>query len=339
MTTIKEIAEKAGVGIGTVDRVLHNRGRVSEKTIERVRRVAEELGFKPNPFARQLSMAKEWRFGLVMPDTEQDSGYWRLPYEGASSEALSLQGYRVKLVEAFYDRYDRASFRQALRRVLGEVVDGLLLAPVLGEAASAEMSAFPLPPVVAFDTELEHPAVRCSIHQDSRRAGRLAGRLMRRSVETGGPILVLAPDADNYHILERLRGIRDELGDDAFIAAHPHEAELEGYARAIKASLPAHSALRGLIVADATTGMAARALRSLGIEGIRLIGFDLMEDDTPFLESGEIDFLITQEPKRQCAIGVRQLFNLLVLGDRCEREIRVPIGLVTKENYLEQLSM
>ena len=47
MVTIKEIADRAGVSRGTVDRVLNNRGKVNPEKEERVRRIAQELGYKP----------------------------------------------------------------------------------------------------------------------------------------------------------------------------------------------------------------------------------------------------------------------------------------------------
>ena len=49
--TINDVARAAGVSKGTVDRVLHNRGEVSAKSREKVLKVIEELGFKPNLYA------------------------------------------------------------------------------------------------------------------------------------------------------------------------------------------------------------------------------------------------------------------------------------------------
>jgi LacI family transcriptional regulator len=52
--TIPEIAKKAGVSIATVDRVLHKRGRVSDKTIKKIQEIIDTYGYEPNPFARNL---------------------------------------------------------------------------------------------------------------------------------------------------------------------------------------------------------------------------------------------------------------------------------------------
>ncbi len=61
MSTINDVAEASGVTIGTVDRVLHERGEVSEKTREKVLRAVRELGYKPNVYASMLARNKSHR--------------------------------------------------------------------------------------------------------------------------------------------------------------------------------------------------------------------------------------------------------------------------------------
>ena len=46
--TLKQIAELAGVSRGTVDRALYNRGRVKPEVADRIRKIADDLGYQPN---------------------------------------------------------------------------------------------------------------------------------------------------------------------------------------------------------------------------------------------------------------------------------------------------
>ena len=74
IVTINDVAEAAGVGKGTVDRVLHNRGRVSEETRKRVLKCIEELGYKPNTAARMLAKRRIYKIAVIY----QNSGVrWR----------------------------------------------------------------------------------------------------------------------------------------------------------------------------------------------------------------------------------------------------------------------
>lgn len=70
--SMKLIAEKAGVSIGTVDRALNNRGRIKEATRNRILVIAKELDYRPNEIARALSVNKSIKIAAIYP-TEPDS--------------------------------------------------------------------------------------------------------------------------------------------------------------------------------------------------------------------------------------------------------------------------
>lgn len=65
--TIRDVARKAGVGLGTVSRVLNNTPNVSDATRQRVLDVIEELHYTPNPIARRLSLGKSLTIGVLAP--------------------------------------------------------------------------------------------------------------------------------------------------------------------------------------------------------------------------------------------------------------------------------
>ena len=69
--TIKEIADACGVSRGTVDRALHNRGRVQPEVAERIRNVADEMGYTINVSGRALAMTgKNITIGVVLQFAE-----------------------------------------------------------------------------------------------------------------------------------------------------------------------------------------------------------------------------------------------------------------------------
>lgn len=55
---IVDIAKMAGVSVGTVDRVIHNRGRVSEENRKKVQAILEMVHYQPNLMARSLAASK-----------------------------------------------------------------------------------------------------------------------------------------------------------------------------------------------------------------------------------------------------------------------------------------
>ena len=54
--TLQQIAEKAGVSRGTVDRALNNRGRIRPEVAEKIRKIAQEMGYRPNRAGKALAL-------------------------------------------------------------------------------------------------------------------------------------------------------------------------------------------------------------------------------------------------------------------------------------------
>lgn len=78
MITIRDVAAHAGVGAGTVSRVLNNSERLSDATRTKVQRAIAELGYRPNPLARGLSLGRCQTIGVIVPDFTTASAIERL---------------------------------------------------------------------------------------------------------------------------------------------------------------------------------------------------------------------------------------------------------------------
>ena len=66
-TTIRDVAERAGVGVGTVSRVINNSPTVHESTRQRVQKTIAKLNYSPNPMARHLSLGTTMKIAVIAP--------------------------------------------------------------------------------------------------------------------------------------------------------------------------------------------------------------------------------------------------------------------------------
>ena len=66
--TISDVAKAAGVTRGTIDRVLHERGEVSEETRAKVLKVIKDLGYKTNVYASMLAKNKSHDIAVILPN-------------------------------------------------------------------------------------------------------------------------------------------------------------------------------------------------------------------------------------------------------------------------------
>lgn len=98
MTTMKQVAQKAGVSVSTVSLVMNHRdeGRVKSSIAERVRQVAKELGYRPNPFASSLRTSRTRILGFISEEVATT------PYAGGiilgAQDAASRLGYMMLIV-------------------------------------------------------------------------------------------------------------------------------------------------------------------------------------------------------------------------------------------------
>ena len=85
-TTIRDVAKLAGVSFKTVSRVINNDPYVSNETLAKVKRVIEELGYRPNITARGLAVNRTFLIGLVIP--EITSAAYAMMIHGVEEESV-----------------------------------------------------------------------------------------------------------------------------------------------------------------------------------------------------------------------------------------------------------
>lgn len=119
--TIRDVAQHAGVGVGTVSRVINQSEAVSQKTRQKVLVAIEELDYTPSPIARRLSLGKTMTIGVILPFFTNPSYVERL--RGIES-VLAESDYDLILFNAETPGRRDACFQNVLRR---EQVDGLLI--------------------------------------------------------------------------------------------------------------------------------------------------------------------------------------------------------------------
>ncbi|MGE5613287.1 MAG: LacI family DNA-binding transcriptional regulator [Bacillota bacterium] len=94
MSTLKDVAERCGVTVTTVSRMLNGRGYVSEKTKKKIQQVMKELNYQPNAFARALSLKKSNFIGLIVPSA---SNMYFCKVIDAIEHHVSKNGYKLLL--------------------------------------------------------------------------------------------------------------------------------------------------------------------------------------------------------------------------------------------------
>lgn len=340
---IKDIAAQTGVSIGTVDRVLHNRGHVSPEVRMRVLQVMEEMGYEPNMVARSLANNKKtYRLAVILPDYQFDP-YWEQPKDGVERAAEMVGHYGVRIDFHFFPLFEPKSYLQILKNAMETAPDGVLFAPLFQDESAwliEETTRLGIPKVM-INTQIENTDALSYIGQDSYQSGVLAGRLLNFGLNEGDHAMVLNLDKKvpgARHLQAKQQGFKDFFGGVAEKNISIHTAVFEDFndparmrAWALNC-LEENPRLNGFFVTNSRAYKLVEAWGNQMAERIKVVGFDLIEPNLRFLETNRIRFLINQNAWRQGYLGIHSLVNHLVLRREIPTQQYLPLDIIVREN-------
>lgn len=338
---IKDIARLAQVSPGTVDRVIHNRGEVSEKTREKIEQIVQELNYQPDILARVLASKKSFHFSVLMPVSVNENDFWNSPSIGIDKAVDEIAPFGVEVKRYLFDQFELTSFINKSRQILDDNPDAILFAPVfpaesiefINECRAREI------PLMLFNSNLEEADEMLYIGQNALQSGYLAAKLIHYGMPEDSSILIvnIAGRKDNHnHILRRERGFRKYFANNSGIRSNiltvdcmleKHNCLAQQFDSALE-----RTRARSVFVTNSRVNMVADHLKSTSMQKINLVGYDLLPQNVEALKGGLIDFLISQKPEEQGYKGIMTLFNKLVLKREVEMKQYIPIDIITKEN-------
>ena len=338
---VKEIARRANVSIGTVDRVLHNRVGVSAKTKAKIDAIIEELNYKPNILARRLASKETLKFAVLIPAISDETDYWDAPLLGIKQAETEIEPYGIEVEKYFFDQNDKKTFLAETKKILDKKYHGILLAPMFIE----ESAGFVLEckkqgiPSVFINSDLPDISSLCYIGPDLYHAGVLGAHICSYLISGQENILVvnISKEIDNYHHL-----LRKEQGFREYFEKHNKPNHIEkidirdtNYS-AVKSELKKafeHSKVDLVFVTNSRVSSVAKFFEEHKIENVKLIGFDFLKENIAYLKKETIDFLICQKPIEQGYRGIMALYQHFVYHATVEKVYHMPIDIITKENY------
>ena len=122
--TINDVAGAAGVSRATVSRALAGYGRINAETVAHIRKVAQEIGYKPNAIAAAMRSGKTKTIGLVVI-SDFTNAFFDRATKAIIDQAKSF-GYQVLIS---HTDENITVERQAVKTLLGNQVDGLIVVP------------------------------------------------------------------------------------------------------------------------------------------------------------------------------------------------------------------
>ncbi|MGW7409484.1 LacI family DNA-binding transcriptional regulator [Streptomyces sp. NPDC054833] len=275
--TLEEVAVHAGVGRGTVSRVINNAAGVKESTRRAVQLAIEELGYVPNLAARSLAGRRADAVALVLtePDWRQFAEPFFSEIVRSLGDALTDTGMQL-LLTLVRSEAERQRFLEYAR---GGRVDGVLLMSVHAGDPLPDMLAEARLPTVLLGRRSGDEYVSYVDADNLGGARSAVSHLLQRGRRA---IATITGPLDMYVAQCRLRGYEDALARAGLNAARSWVAEgdftEENGRRAMAELLERHPDIDGVLAASDTTAAGAlHTLRAAGRrvpEDVAVIGFD-----------------------------------------------------------------
>ena len=330
--TMQQIAELSGVSRGTVDRVLHNRGRVDDTVASRVREVAASLGYITKKEKKQRKHQGEGeaassfkRIGVV---TQLSEASFMLSIRRGLEEARTeAHAHGIEVVIRECSGVDEAQQLRALDELDAMGLDALAIMPVECDSVRERLQRMIQEKdvkVITFNTDIIGTKRLSFIGMDNRQGGRTAAGLLGTLMRGKGSVIGVIGNFSNSTSLLRIDGFSDEIARSfpgiSLAGVTPSLDSEEEVASIIRNALRSAPELGGILMASSGQMGIRDALEDPEVQQILkeresgsrpyIIIYDLTPRNRTLLNENLVDFVIDQDGYYQ---GFRAIMTLVAL--------------------------
>ena len=270
MASIREVAQEAGVGVGTVSRALNGSGYVSPETRKKIEKAAKKLNYTPNELARNLYHNKTGIVGVIVPDLDH-------PFFASLVKYIEMelyeQGYKTMICNTVGISRREQEYLDMLER---NMVDGILTASHGLEVEEYRKQA---KPIVSIDRDLgtQIPLIGC----DHAKGGELAAELMLEARRK--KVLIVSGIAPKVLANDRYTSFRQMLEKNGVTVLQKvmewNIFNWDAYYKIAEDIFQSHPDIDGIFSGDLAALACMNMAQREGIrvpEDISIIGFDAM---------------------------------------------------------------
>lgn len=341
--TLKQIAERAGTSVGTVDRALNNRGRISPSTKEKIIKIADEMGYQPNKIASALSRSKRLRIAVIYA---KYPAYFVDEFTAGLKKAIEhFTHYKIEIITYRCNALDPQSQIEVIKDIDFSNIDGFSLnasgqelAPYINRISDMGI------PVVTFNSDIPGTKRLFHVGMDPFMAGRVSFNLMAKMLQGKGKILAMPGFHSVLSHEERIKGFLETARDYPNIQVIPGGEYKDREDLAIdlvQKALAEHQDIAGIYTVSSPGVIGAgKYLSQLPKESRPIaVGYDTSQDMKQLMEKDACTFVIYQNPAAQIYYSIVYLVEYVLFGTLPSQELNfLPPQIVVRENidyYLE----
>lgn len=341
--TIKDIAEKAGVSVGTVDRVLHKRPNVSKKALAKVNKALEEMNYEPNAYASALANSRRYTFYCLMPKHESEA-YWEEVEQGQKKCCDARRDFHVYINVKYYKRNDLESFEAQANEILAAEPDGVIIVPAkldMTRPFTDELHERQIP-FIMLDSYLPDLRPLAFYGQDSFASGYFAAKMLMLIAAQENEVMLMKQTLDGINVASKQQDNR-EVGFRHYMRDHfpnvkiheldlPYQCTKKQHEQLLEEYFKEHPHTHHCITLNSKAHIVGEFLLKTNRRNVQIMGYDMVGKNARCLREGSISFLIAQHGYQQGYFSVDALVRAIILKKNVTPVNYMPIEILSKEN-------
>lgn len=324
--TIQEIADRAGVSRGTVDRALNGRRGINRETEARIKEIARKMGYRTNRAGRALALAARGKkIGVLIQAA--DTPFMKEVIQGVKEAQAEYEQFGVSIDLEMIGNVDAKKAVRILDHFADEGCGGIALVPADDALVRDKLNQLTGKniDIVMINSDIAGVNRLCFVGQDAYQSGRTAAGLMAEILPQNAVCLILSGHPSNLSNEHRAFGFQKELGElrkDVRILPIQYDYDSDRKAEEITgAILRDTTELSGIYLAAAGAEGVCRALEKGGaVDRVKVISNDITPSNMQALRERRLDFLIGQDAHSQGYEPVRVLFDKMLDGKTPEQD-------------------
>ena len=335
--TLKQIAEIAGVHRSTVDKVLHDREGVSDEVRKKVKKIIDELGYKPNIIGKALACQnKPLSIAVVLlkfDALEEIKAGMEEAYNEYRNFGLEIEYYLTS-------NSDESEQLNIIKLLKNKKISGMIISPL--NSASIKNAINDMVDnginVMTINSDIPESKRLCFVGQDMMMAGRVAGELMGEILNGHGKVAIITSSI--YLLCSSGRKIAFETivsnrypNIEIVRVVETYEKKMTAFQETLSL-LKTVNDLSGIYITCGNVSEIAKAVKLMNKDKeIKIISFDLYPEVVELVKEGVINFTIGQDLFNQGYKSVKNFFEYLFFDKKPTSDyIKMAIDIRLREN-------
>ncbi len=341
--TLKQIAELAGVSVGTVDRALHDRGRVDPKVAQRIKLIAKELDYRPNTVAKSLSSRRRNLKITVIFHIQSHNAFFNDVMKGIQNckEEISDFGISIELKEC--PDFNAQEQLKLIDQAIEEGTNAIAIVPINHPVIKKRINELHRQhfPVVFLTNIIDETEYLSFVGCNYTLSGAITAGLLYLACPGHGKLLLFSPSFQMLGHVLRMNGLKKTLEQEYSQIVLQDVIEMTGndirdYQLTRKA-LEEFPETNLIVCPGAYSYGNLQAIQEMGyFQNSRIICYDYSQEIGKEIKNRNITATIIQQPQLQGYTAMKTLFEYLTYEKIPDtRNQYIETRIILKENLSE----